>query len=404
MAIMPQTLHIWPEPDSDAEGQRTWRAVAEMPDGHRHPLWYRMPIEQAPIRVTSLDTFLLTALFPAMERADRLWIHGTASPSLLIHLMEAQAAWHRWRPDRYHVVDIQSDHVEESPLPDEKPAVLAFSGGLDSSFTAWDLGSRGAKEAPRTVGAALMVHGFDIPVSDIEVFARAAERSRRMLAPLGIPLLTMATNFRADRGPWEDRHGAALAAALHLVKDAFGSGVVASSHTFEHLRFPWGSNPITDPLFGSRRFPIRHHGCSHSRDEKAVAVAGWAEAMTDLRVCWAGAEKDRNCGVCLRCVGTAICFAAHGLPIPRAIAITDLGAVIRSLPAEELPSIAGERLAELLAVARHQGCQAGWVDELDALIGSINEPRGVLHRLNLRVRKRIRRWLSLIGRHMHRSR
>ena len=39
-----------------------------------------------------------------------------------------------------------------------------------------------------------------------------------------------------------------------------------------------------------------------SEDGAALAVHG-------LRVCWEGPQKDRNCGVCVRCVGTAILWS-----------------------------------------------------------------------------------------------
>jgi len=38
--------------------------------------------------------------------------------------------------------------------------------------------------------------------------------------------------------------------------------------------------------------------------------------MEHLRVCWAGQQKDRNCGRRTKCVSTAICFTLKGGPVP----------------------------------------------------------------------------------------
>lgn len=392
---MTRILHLWPEPVTDTGTTRTWSVTCELPS-KRWTLWFRMPLGEAPTPTSTDDAFLIATLFPAMEHAEQLHLHGVASPSLLDGLDEVQTAWHRWSPERYRPVDIRCDRLIEPTPSGRGRAVQAFSGGLDSTFTAWQL-VRGRPRAEGTVlGAGLMVHGFDIPLSDEVSFARATHSARNMLSSLGIPLITMATNFRADGGSWEDRHGTALAAALHLLRDSFDLAVVASSHTYEHLRFPWGSNPVTDPLLGSKGFPLLHHGCGHSRADKAAAVAGWDEGMRLLRVCWQGTLKDRNCGRCQRCVGTAICFAAQGLSIPSAIPIADLGAAIRTLPSEEVTPMAGKRLSELVSLAERNRIAGPWITDLRDLLVRIGAPLP----LPSRVRRRFQRWLYLGSRHM----
>ena len=41
--------------------------------------------------------------------------------------------------------------------------------------------------------------------------------------------------------------------------------------------------------------------------------------MENLRVCWEGPQRDRNCGVCEKCIRTKLEFLANGLELPSAL-------------------------------------------------------------------------------------
>ena len=304
----------------------------------------------------------------AMRHARQLRIHGPVSPSLLRNLEDVQAAWSEWDPKGYRRVDIRADTEAEEEGAEAAPAALTFSGGLDSSFSAWRH-TRGADLRARVpIGAAVMVHGFDIPLAEGEVFARASARAARLVRSLGLDLVVVATNAREIVEDWESTHGAALASCLHFLRRGFSRGMVASSHTYGTLRVPWGSNPITDPLLSTEAFPVSYDGAAFSRREKARAVAGWPEAMTLLRVCWEGPEKDRNCGVCVRCVGTALCFAVEGVPVPPCLGVGSLEGALRGLRRRQLSRPAAARLGELRDSARASGIDASWVTALDSLL------------------------------------
>jgi hypothetical protein len=220
-----------------------------------------------------------------------------------------------------------------------------------------------------------------------------------MLESIGLRPLTIATNFRELGDDWEDAHGAAIVSALNLLKREFGSCVVASSHTYETLRFPWGSNPVTDGLLSSAHFAVLHDGCGFSRRQKAASVAAWPEAMKRLRVCWDGPEKDRNCGVCLRCVGTAICFAVERKPLPESLPVGDLANAIGNLGRSYLPPTSVTRLAELQADAMRQGIDAPWVAALGELVrAKIDEQAGRHRGSAVRLPRRLWRLQRLLER------
>lgn len=327
-------------------------------------LWYRLSAGQLPGAPESMDPFVIGTVFLAMSRGMDLRVHGKVSPSLLRHLEEFQAVWHRWEPARYRPVAIEADVEAEDSRTGNDAAAMMFSGGLDSCFTAWRHVRLGCGRRRQKLKAAVMAHGFDIPLDPPEVFERASENARRLTDSLGLELIPVACNIRQWEGDWEQTHGAALASCLHLLRRRFATGLIAGSHVYEALRFPWGSTPLTDVMFSTDSLSIVYDGGEFTRREKAREVAAWPEAMKRLRVCWEGEHKDRNCGRCLRCVGTAICFAVEQLPVPSSLPVGPLDEAIRMLDGKELKPVSVTRLEELLHDAKAAGIRQSWVAAL----------------------------------------
>ncbi len=97
-----------------------------------------------------------------------------------------------------------------------------------------------------------------------------------------------------------------------------------SSEPYDSLVIPWGSSPITDHLLSSSEFVVMHDGASHSRTEKVKEICEWRVGVENLRVCWQGDLKDRNCGICEKCVRTKLNFLAVGHPIPTCFPDSDI--------------------------------------------------------------------------------
>ena len=163
-------------------------------------LYFRLPLEQRQNLTLAADPFLLAIAFHVMGAGADLEVHGAVSPSLLRGLEEFQAAWCRWRPDRYRPFSVRAEVEREEAREASGRTVMTFSGGLDSSCTAWrhtrgDLGRR-----KRRLEAAVMAHGFDIPLDQGEIFTRAVESSRAMLESIGVLLVPVVSNIRDLRG------------------------------------------------------------------------------------------------------------------------------------------------------------------------------------------------------------
>jgi hypothetical protein len=314
---MLKRTHIWPEEPLAADGHLTISAVIESP-GHAHfKLWYRFPSKFKNYLSKTSDFFTAASIFHIMKNKRDTIVHGQVSPSLLQNLEEFQLAWSRWLPQNYSRVDISAD-TEKDLMPDTKPnkALACFSGGLDSCFTVFRHSRGTCGRWKRNLNAALMVHGFDIPLDDEKAFANAANSAEKMLESISVPLIRMSTNFKDLGDHWTYAHSAGLASTLMALQNHHDCGLIGSTQAYESLAIPgWSSNPITDHLLSSESFKIVHDGAGFSRDEKIREISAWPEAIRNLRVCWEGELKDRNCGRCEKCIRTIIDFKNAGLDI-----------------------------------------------------------------------------------------
>jgi len=365
---MTSYLHIRPQASQETDNTVKISAIIEGKEGSGKELWFRLPPEHLSSVTERADPLVTAMIFPAMRNATDIRVHGSVSLSLLRNLDEFQAAWNCWRPDRYHVINVIADEEIAGDVKVSDKAVAAFSGGLDSCFTVWRHTTGHCGRLKRNLKAALMVHGFDIPLHEPDVFANAAERSQAIVESAGLELIPMACNFREFGDDWEDEHGAALASCLSLLSKDFSIGLVAGSHVYDTLLFPWGSNPLTDPMLSSDAFPIIYDSASVSRLQKAKGISEWEEAMRFLRVCWQGKHKDRNCGGCLRCIATALCFAAMGVEHPACLGVPSLDEGVKRLRTLRIKPVAVTRLEEILAAAKEAEIQASWVGALGRCI------------------------------------
>jgi len=258
---------------------------------------------------------VLGLLFSAMKTSADVQVHGQVSPSLLRNLAEFMDAWATWKPGKYHRLQITADLEREQPKASGDEAILGFSGGADSAYTAWRHRTGRAGRQGRNLVAGVMLHGFDIPLQETEAFAGAAERAGRMLASLGMELIPVATNFREMGATWEDAHGAGLASALMLLKARYNTGLIASSFDYSALILPWGSNPLTDGLMSSDSFQIVHDGAALHKIEKYREFSQWPEALKYLRVCLDG-RSARNCCCCRKCIWALLTFRMLGVAMP----------------------------------------------------------------------------------------
>ena len=364
-------LHIWPEPVERRDGSVIVAATIERPGVDKKVLWYSVPEEHEKSLSPNADYFVVGSIYLQMQAGHDVHVHGEVSPSLLRNLEEYQAAWVNWMP-ALHKVTIRADRESESSLlqPREE-AVVAFSAGVDSCFTAFRHARAAGPRVPYHVAAGVMVHGFDIPLHQPEVFASAAVRSKVLLSSLGIELIPVATNYRSVVDDWSHSFGPAVASCLSLFAGRFRVGLIGQGLTYsESCLLHEGSNPFTDPLLSSDQFKTVPDGAGFERAAKIDAMGNWEEFRSHLRVCWQGPDKDRNCCECEKCIRNILTFRALGLGLPPCFT-RDVGdEAIKSfrMGSSILPEV---RYGGLAAVASSKGVTGEWVRVLEKRIASM---------------------------------
>jgi hypothetical protein len=310
-------IHVFPESPARVDGRAVLRARIEGLGRESRFLWFSVEARHGDLLTSLADPFVCALQFPAMRSGATLVVHGPVSRVLLRNLEQFQDVWRAWAPQHVTAAPMRVDREVEGG-PTSHDSVMLFSGGLDSSFSVYRHHRRLMGRRSRRIAAGLMVLGFDIFHPEINEFRGAFENSRQMLESLGIDLWSVWTNFRDVVVDWEQGHGTGIAACVHCFGGRFGSGLVAATASLggSALR-PWGSHILTDRLLGSDRVQMITDGADNmGRMTKVSLVAQWPEAMSRLRVCHESLQRDRNCGVCTKCVMTSLMFLANGLPLP----------------------------------------------------------------------------------------
>lgn len=334
-------------------------------------LWYRIPAEFSDWVTDRADPFVLGFLFPVMQTGRPVFVRGAVTPSLLRNLDEFMAVWQAWRPDRYRRVEFIPDREEEAAeTPGNGKAVMPFSGGVDSCFTAWRHRNALAGRRSTNLTAGVFIHGFDIPLRDNRSFLLSQKRNEKLLGSIGMTLIPLATNFRDLPVSWADSHAAALVSSLAFFGKNFSQVVVASSEPYVSFVTGkiWGSNPLTDRLLSSETLKVIYDGAEYSRIEKIQSISDWPEALRFLRVCWEGKENHENCCRCVKCVRNILIFRVLGKGLPTCFPRDASDNDIRKLSVKGTFSQIDFTAVMEMALKRGYG-ELSWVSAIDEAMG-----------------------------------
>jgi hypothetical protein len=275
-------------------------------------IFYEFDGDVRPPPVANLDFAVIAVIFRAMKQRTNLHVRGPVSTVLLRNIEELQNAWSCWKPKAYSPIAITVEkEVDNSGVPVERKGVFAYSGGVDSSFALLrHMYGEAGRRAVKPV-TAVIIHGFEIPLDKSDVFGFAVRNARAVLGKLGIPLATVRTNWRRQVcSDWEAEFGACLASSLHQFSSVASVGVIGADEDYSHLEFPWGSNPITNPMLSGADFEILTEGGRYTRTDRVNFISSTPDVAASLRVCWEGLMTGRNCGRCEKCIRTKLNFMA----------------------------------------------------------------------------------------------
>ena len=290
------------------------------PDARSWRVFFRVDGHAVTVRK---EAFVLTSLISAMACRCGLVVAGPLDALFSRGVGHAQDILHDWVPELSPaLIEVPGQgHSADQPVVRESvrlpplSTMTFFSGGVDSFYTVY--------ENLEHLAALIFVAGFSPELADTERCRRAEASAREAAAALGKKLIVVTTNLRdfmegtiprlPSLSAWEIAHGAALAAVAHLVADEGGTVLVPSTSCHQEGVEPWGSHPLLDPLWSSRRVALQSEGYWANRQRKIEAIAGHQLALDHLVVCYRRrASGSLNCGNCEKCLRTMIGLLACG--------------------------------------------------------------------------------------------
>lgn len=295
-------MRITVKPYTDSSFRRTAEIEIEGSDAFSIFLESALPLSPA-------DDFWAAFLIPiGMSLGSDIYIDGKVSNSFLEASDAIQKEYLKGHKSMREI-KVVSSHVftnfQETKSPQKSTATF-FSGGLDSTYTAMNLGS----------GISLIsVHGFDIPWKNSSHWTLSLAGIESFAALQEMKVISLRTNLRDFSDQYldwaRDYHGAALSGVALALGEKFDQIYIPATYTNE--KFEFGSFPSLEASFSTDYVKLRQHGVV-SRIEKASFV-GKYELAKKVRVCWQNREGQINCGVCQKCVRTRFEFqgvrAAH---------------------------------------------------------------------------------------------
>jgi hypothetical protein len=274
--------------------------------------WFEVEAPCAGLLTTDGNAWIAGLAPLAATLGEPLRSSAPIDAALIDNVRELMRVWSAWYPE-LRVPSVEGP-IRDSPASADRTAAF-FSGGVDSFFTA--LRHAHGAGTPRTerIDDLIFVHGFDIAIENDNAVRTVRPALESAAARLGRRLVVVRTNLRATRfgttGWARLSHGAALAAVGHALGRGYAKVLVPSSAGYRDLR-PWGSHPLTDPLFTSSTLQVLHDGPAYMRVEKTAFIAQHDVALDTLRVCWRS-KTGLNCGACNNCYRTMLALEVLGV-------------------------------------------------------------------------------------------
>jgi hypothetical protein len=252
------------------------------------------------------EAWFCLALLPSMKLGVDLCLDALPSPKLLGAVDRLSDIYCSWYPD-FHRASLPEARLANNPQVHGEGVASFFTGGMDSFYT--------LLKHRDEITHVIFVHGIDVGLRDMRLRRQVSDMLERVGREFGVGVIEIESNIRGffehHQINWEAGHGAAFTCIGHLLASSFRRIYIPSSFTYAEL-FPWGSHPLTDPLWSSESLEFVHDGSEASRVQKAVLLAQSDVALQSLRVCFHNLDSAYNCGRCEKCVRTMINLHAAG--------------------------------------------------------------------------------------------
>jgi len=268
-----------------------------------------------------IDGWALLMLPLATYFGEPLRLTRPIDSLLLENLHGLQRLWKFWYPELY-VVPIETGVVKRRSAPRADAKTIAcFSGGVDSLFTFYRHKDEILGNGHGVIDELLCISGLMTSIEDMGALRTEFEPIAQSHGKRLIPIVAdfryrdhgLETPYSVAFGEWWEHMscGPAIAAPVHLFAPRYKELLIpASFHLLDFM--PWGSHPMTDPLFSSSHLTATHDGAVWTRTERIAFVGEHEGALGILHVCGQD-RQDGNCSICEKCLRTMAMIDLLGL-------------------------------------------------------------------------------------------
>jgi hypothetical protein len=279
-------------------------------------LWVDVPEDQAESLAISGNPWLVAMLPMAAKLGEDIELSLPVDALLLENVQGLLTQWREWYPE-LHLVNIRCPVKGFDPDQPKRRTAAFFSGGIDSYFSIARRMPQRVENIPSVgqVDDLLTVWGFDVGVNDVDQFNPIAQSLAASAKAMSLNHLIVRTNLREALPIYKSHwgpltHGAGLAFVGLMLEHRFSEIVMGSTYPYGAL-FPWGSHPLSDPLFSTSSLRFVHDGAAVTRIYKTEIAARLPQTQHSLHVCQA--EGIKNCSRCEKCYRTMIALDILGL-------------------------------------------------------------------------------------------
>jgi hypothetical protein len=277
-------------------------------------VWMEVDARHAEVLSTRADVFAPGLFQAALFQGEDLRVAGPLCPLLAEGLLDHRDYLREFFPNEFARRRLVADQLVDPPLrPGGRATASAFSGGLDSVYTAWRHRPGGPMTGAAPITVAVHAHGYNMTLDDPR-WHLVHDQFRPLLAEIGIELVGVRSNLRhfVEEANWVNTHGGLLACLGHLFEPRLETLLIASSRT-NRFPIPWGSDPRLDPRFSSQSLEVYHDECTRTRLDKIEAVLQWPGVVEKLHCCTSASAGLMNCGRCVTCSYVLACLYVLGV-------------------------------------------------------------------------------------------
>lgn len=254
----------------------------------------------------TVDSFVVMMIPVAGVLGEGLESEHPVAENLYHNLLEAQAVYHSYFPERFVVTPIKLT-TERRTKAWGKSASF-FSGGVDSLYTIAEIDRRSKLKLCQPLEQLWLVHGFDVTLGNRELWQEVWVRLSEAAKKLNRECYWIRTNLKEDfydrHVPWPELgFGAGLGGVAKSMAAVTSRVYIGSYTTYDQL-IPHASTPLVDPLWSCEQQEVVHFSCRADRRDKLIAIGNRPDLLATLRVCYKNTNNAFNCGLCEKCLRT----------------------------------------------------------------------------------------------------